>query len=1156
MKKRIFLLGISCLLIPFSWGISEELPRPSYQNAVIISIEHNVGDSTEVDYIKNNFNFGLYAWLSFTWTSAKPVLDWHTAWDQADSGIQSFKNSVNASIQAAKDKNVKFHLVLGAGLNRGVFIYREAKEEDVRNCQWYNDNNIASDTQILDPDAMDDYIWSTLSRYPRKMHANLEAKAKAALAFLEQRMDEEPDVLYILSGWAESELNFNRILPDNTIEGFCDYSPFAVLEFRDWIAHTGMYDDSTGEYAGEGYSEGGAKYQGGSGLTQFNLDFSTSFTTWDLKYFNWNLTDDYDTDPTDMVNNDPNRIPYASYSHGNMMPTSGPNYIAGGFDPPRAMDPGNDFWDLWNLFRETMVNQCIKDLAKWASEAGVSTEHWFSHQIPADYLFGTNPGMDPLGNRYYTSASPLWTADVQPYGSTGATIYDIKFPGDVFARTTQYCLPAVAAMDSNWAIMEYDAETYPPGMGVTQSTTGLIYDQYMNIYNYNAHLINFWRWWDDNQEHRIKGMNKETALINFVEAIRDKGRHTTTGFMYDPSTVESVSGYYDGGSLSIVVEIGENIWSGDPWKWKDWGDFSVFEIHRSTQPGFTPDPSTLVGTTGDYTFEDSTVAYGNAYFYRVRALNSNGIPGPYSDEIMLVPSTTDVPILSVNRRNLYFGAEEGGASTSPENVLILNLGALGTTLNWAATPTAGWLQVSPPSGIGEASLSVGVNVSGLDDGIYTEDVVIEDAGAFNSPQTIQVNLTVYSTSAETEPFGYIDTPADGSTVAGSVPVTGWAIDDIEVTKLEIKRAPVGSDPPEVIGPDGLVYIGDAIFVKGARTDIETLYPTYPRVDRAGWGYMMLTNFLPDQGNGTFTLYALAYDGSGNKTELGHKMIICDNANSVLPFGTIDTPAQGGEASGSGYVNFGWVLTPQPKTIPKDGSTIWVWVDGAALGHPPYNNYRSDIATLFPGLNNSDGAVGYYYLDTIPYINGVHTIVWSAEDDQGAAVGLGSRYFDIQNLGGASGESFSVGTLQLPVDTSGRLRIGVESIKRGFRLRQDEDDVEAEGKLIKGQTIVESEKLMARGGVTKLSRELEIEQLERIEVHFEGQGGGEYIGWGADKGKPLPIGSTLDSQNGVFSWIPGPGFLGKHVLHFAVTDGVYQSKPTTLVVNIVPKRYQR
>jgi len=97
-------------------------------------------------------------------------------------------------------------------------------------------------------------------------------------------------------------------------------------------------------------------------------------------------------------------------------------------------------------------------------------------------------------------------------------------------------------------------------------------------------------------------------------------------------------------------------------------------------------------------------------------------------------------------------------------------------------------------------------------------------------------------------------------------------------------------------------------------------------------------------------------------------------------------------------------------------------------------------------------------------------------------------------------------------------------------------------------------VIARRVARKLSYEVEIEQLERIEIHFEGQGE-KFIGWGTDRGKPFPIGSTLDSQRGVFSWIPGPGFLGKHVLHFAVTDGIYQSHPVTLVVNIVPKRFR-
>ena len=91
-------------------------------------------------------------------------------------------------------------------------------------------------------------------------------------------------------------------------------------------------------------------------------------------------------------------------------------------------------------------------------------------------------------------------------------------------------------------------------------------------------------------------------------------------------------------------------------------------------------------------------------------------------------------------------------------------------------------------------------------------------------------------------------------------------------------------------------------------------------------------------------------------------------------------------SGSGYVVFGWALTPQPGAIPTNGSTIWLFVDGTPIGHPVYDQYRSDIATLFPGYANSDGAVGYSVLDTTALANGIHTIAWSVTDSLGRADG--------------------------------------------------------------------------------------------------------------------------------------------------------------------------
>jgi hypothetical protein len=241
------------------------------------------------------------------------------------------------------------------------------------------------------------------------------------------------------------------------------------------------------------------------------------------------------------------------------------------------------------------------------------------------------------------------------------------------------------------------------------------------------------------------------------------------------------------------------------------------------------------------------------------------------------------------------------------------------------------------------------------------------------------------------PFGTLDTPASGATgVAGAIPVTGWALDDKAVQGVQVWRQAVGAEGT------GEVFVGNGTFVQGARPDVAAAYPGYPNATRAGWGYMLLTNMLPAGGNGTYTLHAYATDADGHRTLLGSRTIACANATATKPFGTIDTPGQGDTVSGSAYMVFGWALTPQPAAIPTNGSTIWVFVDGTPLGHPVYDNYRPDIATLFPGYANTNGAVGYFVLDTTALANGIHSIAWSVTDDLGRAEGIGSRYFWVQN----------------------------------------------------------------------------------------------------------------------------------------------------------------
>ena len=180
--------------------------------------------------------------------------------------------------------------------------------------------------------------------------------------------------------------------------------------------------------------------------------------------------------------------------------------------------------------------------------------------------------------------------------------------------------------------------------------------------------------------------------------------------------------------------------------------------------------------------------------------------------------------------------------------------------------------------------------------------------------------------------------------------------------------------------------------------------------RAGWGYMLLTNFLPERRQRDVHPAGLCRrtrerPRSPAREQDDHLR----QRHAVLPFGAIDTPAQGGTASGIGYVNFGWALTPQPNSIPTDGSTIMVWVDGVPLGHPVYNHLPGGHRDPVPGVCEFQRRRrGTITLNTTGYADGVHTIAWSVKDSAGNEDGIGSRYFSIQNIAG--GESLKEATV--------------------------------------------------------------------------------------------------------------------------------------------------
>ncbi|HYT66950.1 MAG TPA: DUF4394 domain-containing protein [Vicinamibacterales bacterium] len=492
-----------------------------------------------------------------------------------------------------------------------------------------------------------------------------------------------------------------------------------------------------------------------------------------------------------------------------------------------------------------------------------------------------------------------------------------------------------------------------------------------------------------------------------------------------------------------------------------------------------------------------TPTTAGTFDFMVIATDVNGCTGSRNFSVTINPT----PTLTLTPSTVNFGViNSAGTITAvtPGQTLTLLQNGPGT-VTWTAVSDVSWLSVSPASGSGPGAITATITSNPAllpAPGAATSTVTVTAVGSANSP-TATVNLTVLTPDQAGPPIGFIDSPSDGqSNVTGAIAVTGWALDDVGVTQVQIFRTSV---TPE--NPNQLIFVGNGVFVSGARPDVAAIYPTKPLKDQAGWGYMLLTNALPNQGNGTFTLYAYATDVEGRSALLGFKTITCTNATATAPFGTIDTPTQGGMVSGTAFVNFGWVLTPQPKMIPIDGSTINVLIDSMTIGTVTYNLARSDIQQTLPGYKNTDGAVGYRIIDTTQLSNGVHTIAWIATDDGGITSGIGSRYFTVANSGSS-----------LVLDATPSSSTVIRS----------------------NAAIADNPPILAPVDPRDV-RQYRVVQLERLEVNL-GDGarpGVTYRGYGiaGDQLVGLPVGSHLDAQSGVFSWAPGLGFGGTHPLVF-------------------------
>lgn len=371
------------------------------------------------------------------------------------------------------------------------------------------------------------------------------------------------------------------------------------------------------------------------------------------------------------------------------------------------------------------------------------------------------------------------------------------------------------------------------------------------------------------------------------------------------------------------------------------------------------------------------------------------------------------------------------------------------------------------------------------------------------------------------PFGLIDTPLHGSTgLSGSVAFTGWALDDAGVTAVRIFRDPVAPEEP-----GKQVFVGSAVLVEGARPDVAAQFPTYPNRTRAGWGYLMLTNMLPNRGDGVFTFYVYADDASGRSRLLPLAAdgtttsitITCANSAAINPFGAIDTPKQGQTVSGI-VDNFGWVLSRRPaRADPPSGGVVTVFIDGVPVGVPGGWTDRSDLTPLFPAADypGIGSALGVLTFDTRALSNGVHTIAWGVTDNNGKSEGIGSRYFSVSNAttgtpARAASPLHGEGTASSAEPRNSLLHTALFG-RRGFDLNAP---LEVFSPDPDGHLTIQSE------------------QLNRIELQTRATKAFLRTASGVTG---LPIGSRLQ-RDGTFTWQPGVGFIGAYDFVFQTPQG--------------------
>lgn len=291
-----------------------------------------------------------------------------------------------------------------------------------------------------------------------------------------------------------------------------------------------------------------------------------------------------------------------------------------------------------------------------------------------------------------------------------------------------------------------------------------------------------------------------SLVLGFSTSSLAKGIYIGTVEVADPAatntpqtvtvtlTVQAPTIAPDQTSLSFVVDQGSN---------------PASQTLRVTNTGDAPltfTPSLSASAPGGWLSVSpagqSIVAAGQFVDLTVSIASAALSPTSYSGSITVTDATATnspqvipisltvnaVGVLTVSPTTVPVTALKGGANPANQTVTISNTGGASFTYT-AGTPSAAWLSIvsggsATLAPAANASLVLGINITGLAKGLHSATVQVTAPGATNSPTTITVNLTVQaptiSLSATSIPLTVVKTQASPGNETVAVGNTGDA----------------------------------------------------------------------------------------------------------------------------------------------------------------------------------------------------------------------------------------------------------------------------------------------------------------------------------------------------------------------------------------------